>query len=245
MTKIKWQINFFKSLGFVFISLLIFFGCDTVETSNNTTVSLSFYTGSSLQKVNASALELTEVKFLLSDIKLEMKDSTDSEDDDSEFYTLIPGPFVVNLNLDGMLTDYIVSDVSPGLYEEVKFNIHKVDASETPPDPEFKDGDADSLRYSVIVKGNYNSGSFVYKSKNSVCQKIEFEPPIQVIENNGLNLTFKVDPYSWFYKNDNFLDPSDPVNETYIDNKIKESFKEAYEDDDHDGEDDDGGDYDD
>ena len=57
-------------------------------------------------------------------------------------------------------------------------------------------------------------------------------------ENGDINLTITVDPYSWFYKDEVLLDPTDPANENDIDNNIKESFKEAYEDADHNGKED-------
>jgi hypothetical protein len=134
--------------------------------------------------------------------------------------------------VDGTATNFALANVPAGFYEEVEFKIHKVEASETPPDPEFKDGDADSLRYSVIVKGNYNSAAFVYKSKKSANQEIEFENPIEILENGVANLSIPVDPNNWFYKEGILLDPSDAANENDIDNNIKESFGNAYEDDD-------------
>lgn len=247
MTTLKWLVNPLKTLGLIFISIIFFFSCDTTENTNGT-ISLSFYSGSPLQKINDDTLVLTEVKILLRDIKLEQEEGIEDDDenegegehenDDEGSYILRVGPFVINLNLNGMTTDFVVANIPAGLYEEVKFKIHKIEASETPPDPEFKEGDDSSLRYSVIVKGKYNSGSFVYKSRKSAHQKLEFEPPIQLLENSKLNLTIKVDPYSWFYKDDVLLDPSDPANENDIDNNIKDSFEEAFEDDDHDGDDD-------
>jgi hypothetical protein len=49
------------------------------------------------------------------------------------------GPFVVNLNLAGMTTDFAVGDVTPGSYDRLRFRIHTLDDSKTLPDPEFKD----------------------------------------------------------------------------------------------------------
>ena len=70
------------------------------------------------------------------------------------------GPFVVYLNLNGVTTDFAVSNISPGSYNHIKFEIHKIEASETPPDPEFKDGDDSSLRYSANCKRNVQFKSF-------------------------------------------------------------------------------------
>ena len=221
-----------KILGICLLSILFLLSCDTAETTSGT-VSLSFSSGSSLQKIANDTLELTEVKLLLSNIELEMDDGTEGEDGD-ESITVLVDPIVINLNLDGSATNFAVANVPPGLYEEVEFEIHKVEASETPPDPEFKEGNADSLRYSVIVKGNFNTVPFVYKSKKSAQQELEFETPIEIVQNGVANLSIPVDPQRWFYKEGILLDPSNPANENDIDINIKDSFGDAYEDDDDD-----------
>ncbi len=231
MTNQERAMNTIKFLGIHFLPILFLFGCDTAENSDGA-VSLSFSPGSSLQKITDGALELTEVKILLSDIKMEMEDGIEEEDgeDGDESYTVRVDPIVINLNLDGTATNFALANVPAGLYEEVEFKIHKVGASETPPDPEFKEGDDESLRYSVIAKGNYNTVPFVYKSKKSTHQELEFETPIEILENSLTNLTILVDPHSWFYKDGVLLDPSNPANENDIDNNIKESFKDSDED---------------
>jgi hypothetical protein len=184
--------------------------------------------------MNDGTLELTEVKILLSNIELEMEDGIEDDDegdDGDESFTVQVDPIVINMNLDGTATNFVLANVPPGLYEEVEFKIHKVEASETPPDPEFKEGDEDSLRYSVIAKGNYNATPFVYKSKKSAQQELEFETPLEILENSLANLTILVDPHNWFYKDNVLLDPSNPANENDIDNNIRESFGDAHEDD--------------
>jgi hypothetical protein len=223
-----------KILGICFLSILFLLSCDTAETSNGT-ISLSFSPSSSLQKMNDGTLELTEVKILLSNIELEMEDGAEDDDegdDGDESYTVQVDPIVINMNLDGTATNFVLANVPPGLYEEVEFKIHKVETSETPPDPEFKEGDEDSLRYSVIAKGMYNTAPFAYKSKKSAQQELEFETPLEIPENSLANLTILVDPHNWFYKDNVLLDPSNAANENDIDNNIRASFGDAYEDDD-------------
>jgi len=231
---------FNKIISTIILSLILFFiyGCDTTETTNGT-VSLSFNSGSSLQKITDNTIELTKVKILMRDVKLKMEDGeSENENGDDDSYMIKVGPFVVNLNLGGMTTDFIVANIPTGYYEAVKFKIHQIQGSEIPPDPEFKEGEDNSKRYSVIVEGLFNSEPFIYKSKKPAKQHIEFDPPIFVEENGDINLTIKVDPYSWFYKDYVLLNPSDPANENDIDNNIKESFKEAYKDDDQNGKED-------
>jgi hypothetical protein len=126
-----------------------------------------------------------------------------------------------------MTTDFIVTNIPAGYYEGVKFKLHQIQGLEVPPDPEFKEGEDNSKRYSVIVKGLYNSELFIYKSRKPAKQHIEFEPPIFVEENGDINLTLTV-----FYKDEILLDPT---NENDIENNIKQSFKKVYTDDDHNG----------
>ena len=229
-----------KSIPFVLIAFLVLIiqGCDSTETTDGT-VSLSFSTSSLNQKVSADSVALDTVKILIRDIKL----GFESEDDDgfghdSDDVSVKVGPVVVYLNLSGVTTDFAVSNIPSGTYNKVKFKIHKIEASETPPDPEFKEGDDSSLRYSVIIKGIYNSNPFIYKSRKSAHQKIELENPLVVEPNTNTNLTITVDPSTWFIKDGVILDPTDPANENDIDNNIKDSFKRCFKDNDH-GRDDD------
>lgn len=238
------KLNVHKWIKFLFIPvfLLLLISCDTTE-NNSAVVSLNFAPGSGLGKVNLDELELTEVKILLRDLKLEYdddegfeSDSQSDENDDEEYVKV--GPFVVNLNLSGMTTDVTVAGIPAGIYEEVKFKIHQVQASEIPPDPEFKESENESEGYSVIVKGNYNGEPFVYKSRKPAHQNLELNPPLSIEENSDVSLTITVDPYSWFYKNDILLNPNDSSNVNDIENNIAQSFKKAFKDDNDDGEED-------
>lgn len=230
----------FTTLGLLItflLTLLFITACDTTENTNGT-LALSFSKGSTPQKPTDD-IQLNEVKILLRDIKLERESDDDSEGEDGNYdkdceYVKV-GPFVVNLNINGPTTDFVVNYIPAGIYDELEFKIHKPKTSETSPDPEFKDGDDNSLRYSVIVKGVYNLNPFVYKSRKSVHQELEFEKLLVVEDNTSTNLTITVDPYTWFYKEGVLLDPTNPANESEIDNNIEHSFKKAFEDDDHDG----------
>lgn len=218
---------------FLFAALLVFTlqSCDTSENTGST-VSLSFNTTQGLAKTNLVSIELDTIKILLRDIKLEYEDDSlsDHRGDEHPYkseYVKV-GPFVVHLNLNGVTTNFAVANIPPGFYDEIKFKIHKVGGSEIPPDPEFKDGDDESLRYSVIVKGRYNNVPFVYKSKKSAHQKVKLDTLLQVVENTLTDLTITVDPESWFMDGSTELDPTDPDNASKIDKNISKSFKSAY-----------------
>lgn len=217
----------------------LFQGCDSTETTDST-VSLNFSTPILTQKVVDDTITLDTVKILLRDVKLQYEFESDENfgKDDSSEVSVKVGPFVVYLNLNGVTTEFAVSNIPAGTYNKVKFKIHKIEASENPPDPEFREGDNSSLRYSVIVKGNYNSQAFIYKSRKSAHQKIEFENPLVIEPNTITNLTITVDPSTWFVQDNLILDPTDPENENDIDNNIKDSFKQCFKDSDQDGDDD-------
>lgn len=240
--------NFVIRLSSFFLFAFVVFqfqGCDTTDT-RDATLSLSFATNTGLPKVSLSAIELDAVKILIRDLKLENESEADSDshedsgmnhdmNSDMKSEDIKVGPFVVHLNLNGVTTNFAVNNIPAGFYDEIKFKIHQIEGSELPPDPEFKEGDDSSLRYSVIVRGKYNSVPFVYKSRKSAHQKIELETPLEVLDNTAVNLTITVDPFSWFLDGLNELDPTDPDNANIIDNNIANSFRSAYKDNDHDG----------
>lgn len=233
---------------FLFAVFIVFQlqGCDT-NSPDSTALSLSFATNQGLNKANLVSIELDTVKILIRNVKLENESESDSADSVSnseidfnmdsnmDSKDIKVGPFVVYLNLNGITTDFAVNNIPAGLYNEIKFKIHQIEGSEVPPDPEFKEGSNNSLRYSVIVKGKYNSVPFVYKSRKPAYQKVKLDTPLEVKDNTLTNLTITVDPESWFMDGQTELDPTDSSNANIIDNNIAKSFKRAFKDDDHDG----------
>ena len=213
-----------------FLMLFAFSACDTTENTNGS-MSLSFSNNTALQKINDDVIELDTIKILIRDIKIKSKSGSDTS-------SIKVGPFVVKLNLAGTTTDFAINNIPTGSYDRIKFEIHKIEASETLSDPEFREGTDASLRYSVIVKGKYNTVPFIYKSRKSAKQDLKLETPVTVDENGVANLTITVDPFTWFANSVNTFDPTDPANENDIDNNIKESFKKAFRDNNHDGKED-------
>lgn len=217
---------------------LLLQSCDTTENTGST-LSVSFNTAQGLAKTNLVSIELDSIKILLRDLRLEYESDSLNDHHGMEHHNrsegVRVGPFVVYLNPNGTTTDFAVADIPPGFYNEIKFKIHKVEGSEVPPDPEFKEGENESLRYSVIVKGKYNNVPFVYKSRKSAKQKVELDSLLEVVENTATNLTIAVDPQSWFLDGTTELDPTDSANANIIDNNIARSFRGAYCDTPHNG----------
>ena len=214
-------------------SLLIFFvftifGCNNSTEVQSNGVSASFFSEGKLNKIQNNSLVLTEVKILIGNLKLDRLEDKGSSD--VKF-----GPFVVHLDPDGFNTGTEVNNIPPGTYKRVKFEIHKLEDNETPPDPEFKDGSSGSERYSLIAKGSYNNEPFVYKSQRTTYQEIEFASPLIINDSKAVNFTIKVNPYSWFFENGDYLNPIDEANRSEIEMKIEHSFKDAYKDSNKDG----------
>ena len=190
-------------------------GCDSTEI-NDSTVSVILSLSNITQKISDDIIQLDTVKILLRDVKIKNQSGNDE-------VNIKAGPVVVYLNLNGGTTNFAVNNIPPGSYDRIRFRIHTLEDSEIPPDPEFKEG---SLRYSVIVKGVYNSVPFVYKFRKSVHQDLKLEIPIQVMNSSAANLIITVDhPLGWFYKDGILMNPNNTENQNDINNNIEHSFK--------------------
>lgn len=213
---------------FLIFFVLAITGCDNSTEVKSNIVSASFFSESQLNKIQNNSLLLTEVKQLIRNLKLDRLEDNGSSD-------VKIGPFVVHLDPDGFNTGTEVNNIPAGMYKRVKFEMHKLEDNETPPDSEFKDGNSGSERYSLIVKGSYNNEPFVYKSQRTIYQEIEFAPPLTINDSKAFNFKIKVNPYSWFFENGDYINPIDEANRSEIEMKIEHSFKDAYKDSNKDG----------
>lgn len=166
-------------------------------------------------------LVLKEAKILINDLKIHLKDDEIETEDEGE--NLKIGPFVINLSLDSKVTPVTIANIPAGNYVKAKFEIHKLQGNEMPPDPDFADANG---RYSVVVRGLYNGADFTYKSKVTANQKYRLQPPLSVTSAMGYNLTFYASPAMWFVDdNGNILNPMLESNRVIIDNIIKNNLK--------------------
>ncbi len=170
---------------------------------------------------------ITEAKALITNVEFEKQ--SDGRDQLHQ-----PGPFVITFVLNGVLkemgTQYIIKDN----YTKIKFTLHKPEETETPADPEFKDGTGVNQRYSFIIKGTYNGSAFVYKSKQAENIIITFDKA-ENINLKANNITVLFNKLRWFKNGSADLNPNDPQNESVIDNNIRTSFLKAFKDDNKDG----------
>lgn len=210
----------------------VLLGCNNdavTPVENSANVSLSIASRSQLQKTDGTHVVTVEsAKVLIKNIKFHQFPSDDAND-------VKVGPYAVSLSLTGNSTTVLATRVPPGMYDRVRFTLHKPEDFEPIPDPEFREGESGQLRYSVIVRGTYNGAGFVYKSRENASQEVRLDAPITVSDEGSVNVTMTVDPHSWFFRNGQELDPTNPANAQAIDNAIKASFARAFKDNNRDG----------
>ncbi|MDQ3019078.1 MAG: hypothetical protein M3R36_00680 [Bacteroidota bacterium] len=215
----------------VLFSLLLLFGSckeDTVSPqSDSDNLDMSVLSTPDFTD-NSGTLVLDTVKVLIKDIKLNVAGGSDS----TNFKV---GPYVFYLNLNSSINTLTSALIPAGTYDKVKFEIHKLENNEVPPDPDFLDANG---RYSVVVKGSFNGVPFIFKSDKSAHQKLNFPNSLIITAGGRSNITIKVSPYMWFYENNSFLDPNDPANRNNIENNIKDNINnnfKAFKDNNKDG----------
>lgn len=148
---------------------------------------------------------------------------TESESDEVKI-----GPFLVDLKGDALTGTTLskvfdAADVPTGTFREIKI-IVAPDASVAP------DGS------SVTITGASGTKSFTFKSSLHAAQKVE--SPVTIGAGSTQNVTLSIDPSGWFKDSaGNLLDPTDPANQSQIEDNVRKSIK-GFCDQDRDGEDD-------
>jgi hypothetical protein len=200
-----------------------------IPASDN--VSIGYYAQNSS---NDNTIVIDEENFIIRKIVLELEDDHVGGDGECDIKIC---PLVVYLDLTQKVVVAAVAQIPIGSFHEIKFQIHKLSPNESVPDPEFVEGSPPHNRFSVIAKGLFNGVPFVYKSWVTFSREIEFENlPIVISERTVINITIRMDLFSWFERNGGIMDPSDPDNRPFIDQNIRNSFRSAFRDLNLDGE---------
>ncbi len=221
---------------FRYIPLLVFFtlilslfliSCNSdnsVTTSGSSNGSVSMM--ADMTGTDDNILVIQSAKFLIEFVKLEREHGSDDVD-------LKEGPFVVSVDLTGRVTTFAIGLIPGGTFNEVHIKIHKHTPNEVVIDPDFG---TNGVGYSGIITGTYNGIPFVYRTAITSSQEVDINPPlIAAAALLKMNVTLLVKPGVWFVKNGILLNPMDAVNQHDIDDNIKDSFREAFEDNDKDG----------
>lgn len=185
---------------------------------------------------------VTQVQMVLRRIELERVGGTVCDslivDDDCE--ELKAGPLLLDLPLGAGAARTFTVAIDTGSYGKIKFEIHKPESSN---DAAFVALHPDFDGVSIRVTGTYNGVAFSYASDLDVEQEHDFVPPVGVTETTGANLTLFVDLGSWFANagNTGLIDPATANKGGAAEGEVKSNIEaslNAFEDDDHDGEDD-------
>jgi hypothetical protein len=182
-----------------------------------------------------NTLVIDQVQLVLREIELKRVESATpcagTSDDGCEKLEL--GPIVLDLPLGGAggAARAFTVAVAPGTYDEVEFEIHRP---------------SDGVSPSVTVTGTFNGTPFTFTSDLEAEEEIELSPPLVVAESAATDLTLFVDLDRWFRDEaGGLVDPADAnaggPHESLVENNIQSTLH-AFEDEDHDGTDDHGGD---
>jgi hypothetical protein len=170
----------------------------------------------------------------------ENEDENDDEDDE-DCPPLTVGPVLIDLPLDGTTTVVLDALVPAGTYKRLQARLHAVKAGHEgagdflAAHPEFEG-------ISVKVVGVFTDAEganheFTFTSDMNVVSAINFETPVTVGAGTT-NLTIDVDVASWFTgASGAVIDPTNSAKQRAIEKNIRASLR-AFEDDDHDGDDD-------
>jgi hypothetical protein len=231
MIYLKHKASSFALYSFIAFIFLFVSGCNNetnVAPGTDNNISVSYF---NQNNTSDNTLVLTEAKFILRKIVLEQEGEGGDHGGDRDVKM---GPFVVNLDLNQKIVIAALAKIQAGSYDEVKFQIHKLSPNEDVADPEF--AESTSRRFSVIVKGFYNDAPFIFKSDVTFAKEIEFENfPLSVSDVTVLNITIKLDVFSWFTGENGILNPADPANLHIINQNIRNDFRRAFRDMNHDG----------
>ena len=65
--------------------------------------------------------------------------------------------------------------------------------------------------------------------------EMTFSNPVTISAGQKVNMTISLNPYSWFFANGDYINPSSSNNENTIDDNIKNAFRHIFIDNDLNG----------
>jgi len=237
-------------------------GGSNASKGSGTTVSLGIALGAGAPQASAgpafdlvlvddvSTLEIQRVAVVLREIELKLENddavcgdsgsgSSSSRSSRDGCDELEVGPFLLDLPLDGGVETLIeLTDVLPGRYDRLDFEIHKPE-DDTPEDLAFIAAHPEFRRISITVEGLFDGQPFTYVTDLSEKQRVDLLPPLDVGAGDLTQVTLVLDVAGWFRRSDGSLvDPASGnkggPNENLIKDNIRRSI-EGFEDDDRDG----------
>lgn len=161
--------------------------------------------------LGAQQITYTSIEIVLREIELERQETADCDtaadvDACEEFET---GPFLVTVPLGAEIVQAFSIDATPGTYDEVEFDIHKVSSGD-PADAAFLAAHPDLADISIRAKGTYNGQPFEYTTDLNEEQEYALVPPLVIGENGTpANVTVRIDYTGWFLVGGVEVDPNE------------------------------------
>jgi hypothetical protein len=212
--------------------------CGGSQTKDAVTVSgrLSASGGQPLASGTAGAqvadgITLSRARIAVRNLRVESKS-------DNAEVKLSEGPLLIDVSgdsLSGSLLQLATANVPAGPYDKLKIDVHRAQA----PAPASFD-DLMKQNASVLLEGDIDGQAFTFAS--SLEAEVEHEGSF-TLGDAASNITLDLDASKWFKAADGSrLDPRDAAARSAIEGNIRASFG-AFEDDNHDGMDDQGDDH--
>jgi hypothetical protein len=193
-----------------------------------------------------NTLVIDRVQLVFRELELENEThqgacETDTSSADGDCAEIELGPFLVDLPIGvGGAARTVTASVPAGTYDEVKFKIRAPD-DDTSADNAFVAEHPDFAHTSIKVEGSFNGTPFTFVSDLRAELKLELSPPLVVDASGTTDLTLFADLGAWFRDaGGSLIDPASGASATLVGDNIARGFN-AFEDENHDGSDDNGG----
>jgi hypothetical protein len=150
------------------------------------------------------------------------------------------GPSIVELPLTPGASQAFTVSVDTGTFDGMHLQIHVLTGNAA--DQALLAQHPEYAGISVRAKGTYNGADYLYTNDLTANQELQFASPLTVGTAGPVQLTLMVDVHTWFAAADgSLIDPATAAtgqpNEGIVTQNIRRSFH-AFEDENHDGEDD-------
>ncbi len=193
---------------------------------------------------------INDVQLVARKIKLERENGTCPDDEgevegteDEEAEDQCPelklGPVLLDPPLETGAEPTFTVDLPAGTYDELEVQIHKPTGRSA--DAAFLAAHPDFAGVSIRVNGTWNGVPFTFTTDLTQVLEIELDEPLVVVADGETAITMLLDVNAWFLDQGggSLLDPRSLSQQarSRIEQNIRQSFH-AFEDDDHDGDDD-------
>jgi len=200
--------------------------------------------GQEIIVAGSDTIVLTSVQIVLREIELKsvggtVCDSAQGHDDCQEIEF---GPTLLDLPLGAGAERQFTVAIDTGSYGKIEFEVHAPESGDST-DSAFVALNPAFDGISIRVVGTYNGTAFTYTSDLDVEQEYSFNPPLTVTETTGASVTLFADLNGWFLNQtaDGLIDPRTANKGFPHEGEVKSNIEtslNAFEDDNHDGEDD-------